>query len=181
MGTCIFGAAQEYGCLNFCLSYMLLLALTKTRKKSFFSLTLFCELLEFRWIWFPGNFKESAVNLKFKPHYHLAYKTHCSELDKPSSHCFVRKILLGRNEISLGVMLNCIFIPNKTQLVFLFVLPALAYVKLPLSSVRSLVSPLGSSAPAAYSSIALMEHNRASVLHGSCQPIKHKLNSLSSI
>lgn len=38
-------------------------------------------------------------------------------------------------------MLNCIFIPNKTQLAFPLVLPALAYVKLPLSSVRSLVSP----------------------------------------
>lgn len=51
----IFGAAQEYGCLNFCLSQMLL-APHKDQEEKLFSLTLFCELLEFRWIWFPGNF-----------------------------------------------------------------------------------------------------------------------------
>lgn len=43
----IFGAAQEYGCLNFCLSQMLL-APHKDQEEKLFSLTLFCELLEFR-------------------------------------------------------------------------------------------------------------------------------------
>ena len=96
-----FGAAQEYGSLNFCLTHILL-APHKDQEEKFFSLNVVCELLELGESGFLRALLESAVNLKFKPHYHLSYKTHCSELDKPSSHSFVRKILLGWNEISLG-------------------------------------------------------------------------------
>lgn len=43
----IFGAAQEYGSLNFCLTHTLL-APHKDQEEKLFSLNVVCELLEFR-------------------------------------------------------------------------------------------------------------------------------------